>query len=559
MHNQYLIVCAMANPLDDPLYYLHNFRQVLHWLGQRYADLQDADEQHFIQQFDRLPQPSQALLVRMVMRKGVHFRAGKLNYVEIGCPHAAAAPLLGLGWVQDRSPLGFEVLFSLLQKSELLAAFKPWIEHPRGNKADWLEHLAEQFPDSRSFAQWCPALPDTLYSLTVMHLCDRLRLMFFGNLHQDWSEFVLADLGIHTYEKVAFCDESRGLRSRDDVHGYLFLQQCQEAFETGEAVEEVLEQIATLKTDNPWLEKRRAKLLFQIGQLCERSAELVLAEQIYRACSHPGARARLIRVLERQEAYAQAMALACLAQQAPHSAAEQQHLLRVLPRLRRKLGEPAMPKARPRPVTRLDLALAVPTPVMSVEYCVQAHLSEPDAPVHYVENGLINSLFGLLCWDVIFAPLPGSFFHPFQRGPADLHSEDFHQRRAPLFCACFEQLQDERYKASIRQRYVEKWGIQSPFVFWNLLSEELLEQALTCLPAEHLRYWFERLLLDIRANRTGMPDLIQFWPAQKTYRMIEVKGPGDRLQDNQLRWLEFCGEYQMPVTVCYVRWAEQPA
>lgn len=192
---------------------------------------------------------------------------------------------------------------------------------------------------------------------------------------------------------------------------------------------------------------------------------------------------------------------------------------------------------------------------MSVEYCVQAHLSEPDGPVHYVENGLINSLFGLLCWDVIFAPLPGSFFHPFQRGPADLHSEDFHLRRAPLFAACFEQLQDERYKTTIRQRYAEKWGIQSPFVFWHLLSEELLEQALACLPAEHLRYWFERLLLDIRANRAGMPDLIQFWPAQKTYRMIEVKGPGDRLQDNQLRWLEFCGEYQMPVTVCYVRWA----
>ena len=39
----------------------------------------------------------------------------------------------------------------------------------------------------------------------------------------------------------------------------------------------------------------------------------------------------------------------------------------------------------------------------------------------------------------------------------------------------------------------------------------------------------------------------------------EVKGPGDRLQDNQLRWLQFCGEHQMPVTVCYVRWAEQPA
>jgi hypothetical protein len=56
-----------------------------------------------------------------------------------------------------------------------------------------------------------------------------------------------------------------------------------------------------------------------------------------------------------------------------------------------------------------------------------------------------------------------------------------------------------------------------------------------------------------------MPDLIQFWPEQKTYRMIEVKGPGDRLQDNQLRWLEFCHEHQMPIAVCYVQWAEQDA
>ncbi|GAA0410713.1 nuclease Fan1 [Pseudomonas veronii subsp. inensis] len=550
---------TMANPLEDPLYYLHNFRQVLHWLGQRYADLLDPDEQHFIQQFDSLPQAAQALLVRMVMRKGVHFRASKLNYQEIGCPHAAAGPLLELGWLDAGCPLTFEALFALLQKGEILAAFKPWIDQPKGNKADWLAGLAAQFSESRSFAQWCPDLADTLYSLTVMDLCDRLRLMFFGNLHQDWSEFVLADLGIYTYEKVEFCAESRGLRSRADLHGFLFLHQCQQAFEAGEALADVLARVATLSTDNPWLEKRRAKLLFQAGQHCERSAELALAAQIYRTCAYPGARARLIRVLERQEDYAQALALANAAQQAPESPAEQQHLVRVLPRLRRKLGEPAVPKAKPRAVTRLDLVLTPPAPLMSVEYCVQAHLSEPDAPVHYVENGLINSLFGLLCWEAIFAPLPGAFFHPFQRGPADLHSEDFHQRRAPLFAACFEQLQDERYKATIRQRYNEKWGIQSPFVFWNLLSEELLEQALACLPAEHLRCWFERLLLDIRANRAGMPDLIQFWPGQKTYRMIEVKGPGDRLQDNQLRWLEFCGEYQMPVTVCYVRWAEQPA
>jgi hypothetical protein len=179
--------------------------------------------------------------------------------------------------------------------------------------------------------------------------------------------------------------------------------------------------------------------------------------------------------------------------------------------------------------------------------------------VHYVENSLINSLFGLLCWPAIFAPLPGAFFHPFQRGPVDLLNEDFQQRRAELFQACLSELDDGRYAATIRQRFVDKWGVQSPFVFWGAVNELLLEQALACLPAEHLKHWFNRLLLDIKANRAGMPDLIQFWPQHKTYRMIEVKGPGDRLQDNQLRWLEFCHQHQMPVAVCYVQWAEQGA
>ena len=139
-------------------------------------------------------------------------------------------------------------------------------------------------------------------------------------------------------------------------------------------------------------------------------------------------------------------------------------------------------------------------------------------------------------------------------GAADLHSADFRQRRAALFEACLGRLEDGSYRDAIRCRYRDKFGLQSPFVYWELLGEELLEQALDCLPAAHLRAWFERLLEDIPGNRAGLPDLIQFWPAQRRYRMVEVKGSGDRLQDNQLRWLQFCREREMPVAVCYVRW-----
>nr|WP_241824510.1 MULTISPECIES: VRR-NUC domain-containing protein [Pseudomonas] len=533
--------------------------QVLDWLEHRYADVLSLEEQDFIRDFNRLPRESQALLVRLVMRKGVHFRAGKLSYVEIGDIDSAAAPLLVSGWIDEQSPLHIEDLFEVLLKAEILQCIGSAIDQPKGKKTDWLPVLSEQFPEAQSFAQWCPALNERLFSLTVMDLCDRLRLMFFGNLYQDWSEFVLADLGIFTYEKVEFCTESRGLRSREDVDACLFLHSCQQRFEAGEDVAAIVEQINGLELGNPWLQRRRGKLLFQIGQHCERVADFSTALNLYRECAYPGARLRLIRVLERCAEYQLAMNLATHAEQAPESAAEHQHLSRVLPRLRRKLGGPPIKRPAPRAMQRLDLQLPRHDPTLSVESYVQAHLADDSAPVHYVENSLINSLFGLLCWPAIFAPLPGAFFHPFQRGPVDLLNEDFHARRADLFQACLAELDDGRYVQTVRERYSAKWGVQSPFVFWGALSEELLEQALACLPAEHLKHWFNRLLLDIKANRAGMPDLIQFWPQHKTYRMIEVKGPGDRLQDNQLRWLEFCHEHQMPIAVCYVQWAEQGA
>ena len=548
-----------ANPLDDPFYYLNNFMQVLDWLEHRYADVLSVEEQGFIRDFNRLPRQSRALLVRMVMRKGVHFRASKLHYVEIGDIASAARPLLELGWLDEQAPLLIEALFEVLLKAEVLQCFGAAIEQPKGKKTDWLPALSQQFPGAQGFSHWCAQLDDRLFSLTIMGLCDRLRLMFFGNLYQDWSEFVLADLGIFTYEKVEFCADSRGLRSREDVDACVFLHDCQQRFEAGEALAGIVEQVNGVALSNPWLQRRRDKLLFQIGQYCERTADFATALGIYRECAWPGARLRLIRVLERCGEYQLALDLACHAEQSAQSAAEQQHLLRVLPRLRRKLAGPPIKRSSPREMLRLDLQLPRTDPALSVEYYVQAHLAQDSAPVHYVENSLINSLFGLLCWPAIFAPLPGAFFHPFQRGPVDLLNEDFHVRRADLFQACLAELDDGRYLQTIRERYAAKWGVQSPFVFWGVLSEELLDQALACLPAEHLKHWFHRLLLDIKANRAGMPDLIQFWPQDKTYRMIEVKGPGDRLQDNQVRWLEFCHAHQMPIAVCYVQWAEQSA
>ena len=546
-----------TSPLENPFYYLENFRQVLHWIAQRYDDLLDEQERLFISSFATLPKPAQGLLVRMVMRKGVLFRASKLSYAELGETLHAVRPLLENGWVDPRPTLNLEQLFALLRKAELGACFRSHGVRGTEKKAELLALLLPLHGQAQALDDWYVGFDETIFALTVMPICDRLRLLYFGNLYQEWSEFVLADLGVYRYERVEFSADSRGITERADIDICLELHACRQALEEGGVLAELAQRVLRVATSNPWLQMRRAKALFQIGQQAERVQDWPLALSVYPQSDYPGARSRCIRVLERCEDYAGAMALLEQAQAAPESAAEVQHLQRVLPRLQRKLGVVTKTRRVTRNVERLDLCVP-PSADLSVEYLTKLHLAEEGSEVHYVENALINSLFGLLCWPAIFAPLPGAFFHPFHSGPSDLHSPDFYQRRAELFDACLAQLDDETWQDTIRQHYASKFGLQSPFVFWGTLTPELLEQAMQCLPVEHLRHWFRRLLLDIKANRTGMPDLIQFFPEQRRYRMIEVKGPGDRLQDNQLRWLDFCAEHGMPVVVCYVQWEVVP-
>ncbi|MFM0339637.1 VRR-NUC domain-containing protein [Paraburkholderia fungorum] len=563
---------ASSDIRSDVPYYLLNFERALAWLAERYDDLLDAHEHAFLRDFAALPQSSRALLVRMLMRKGTLFRASRLTYDEIGCPLQAAAPLAALGWVDAEPPLTLDDLFALTTRPELLLVFADTIALIPGakglRKADLLETLRpfhstgdnDEAAAARTLAAWHRQSQDRVLHVAIAPLCERLRLMFFGNLQQDWSEFVLADLGVFQYETVAFAPSSRAFQQRADVDVYLALHACREALEwlpEGTAVSELVAAVAAIETANPWLETRRVKLLFRIGQHCERRHDWPAALAVYERSTWPGARHRRIRVLERSESFDDAYALAAQAAAAPESEEEAQRVARMLPRLRRRRGEPVARARGTRPVERSTLVLPRPVASQPVEYVARDHLSCDEAPVHYVENALINSLFGLLCWEPVFAALPGAFFHPFQRGPADLHAPDFHLRRAAQFAACLAQLDSGAYRETILRHLQTKAGVQSPFVFWGLLSPALVVLALDCLPAAHLKLWFERLLRDIRGNRSGLPDLIRFWPAERRYELIEVKGPGDRLQDNQIRWLGYCAQHGIPVRVLDVRWADE--
>ncbi|WP_313705753.1 VRR-NUC domain-containing protein [Massilia sp.] len=546
----------MNRVLENEFYYLDNFQGVLDWIGQRYDDLLTDEERTFIAAFPALPQPARALFVRMVMRKGTLFRASKLRYAEIGCPVEAARQLLGTGWIEHDPVISLDELFELLSKPEIAAAFGAHLQYKSARKAEQLEALRAGFAEGRAFSAWYRDGDDLALRIHVKPLCDRLRLIFFGNLRQDWTEFVLSDLGLFRYEQVEFSSASRGFRDRADIDHYLLLHACKERFAEGiEPADDIVRDLPEHAFHNDWLESRREKLLFQIGQHHEKHKDWDNAHALYARCRFQGARGRAIRVLEKAERYSEAWELLCVAQDAPESDAERQHLLRIGPRLARRLGHPKTIARRIEPV-RIDVSLPMPQGDWWVEGVVREHLACAGAPVFYVENVLANALFGLLCWRAVFAAIPGAFFHPFHRGPADLYSPDFAQRRAAEFADCLAQLDDGRYRATVMAHFVEKAGIASPFVAWDYLDSGLIELALDCIPAAHLKKWCERILADVKENRTGFPDLIQFWPDERRYHMIEVKGPGDRLQDNQLRWIDYCATHGMPVSVCYLQWEQ---
>jgi hypothetical protein len=546
----------MSTPHPRPFYYLENFQTALTWLRQRYEDLLTDEERAFFAAFEALPRASRALLVRMIMRKGGLFRTGKLEYGEIGCPRAAAAPLIALGWLDDQPLLGIAEVFALMRKAEIAAAFRLTARARAASKEELMATLAATFVERRTFEAWCPESGEVAFRVRVLDLCERLRLMFFGNFDQTWSQFVLADLGIFNYEKVVVPASARAFQRREHIDDFHAIYRCREQFAREAPGAEILAAVPPPIADNAWLESRRAKLLFRVGQRYEKEGDLDAALSVYRDCTYPGARVRAVRVLERQDRWEDAAMLAAAAEEAPEDETERQLLARIVPRLRRRLGVAQAAHRRPSGWVTFELNVPAAGEDVPVEIATGAFLTEPDAPVHYVENALINSLFGLLCWEVVFLPLPGAFFHEFHAAPADLYTPEFHRRREREFGACFAQLATGAYRDTIRRNFVRKIGIQSAFVSWGWLTEELLDVALECLPPKHLEHCFHRILRDVKTNRAGLPDLIQFWPRERRYRMIEVKGPGDRLQDNQIRWLDYCASHGMPVSVCHVRWAQ---
>ncbi|WP_250463720.1 VRR-NUC domain-containing protein [Microbulbifer litoralis] len=567
----------MADPVElAPDYYLTNFRALVEFVVARYEPLMSDGEKQFYQSFCALDADSQRLYVRLLSRKGVPssagalFRLRKLAYAEIADLPLAAERLHGAGLLQHNPALPLAEYLPLFSKAELLAASP--VPLSKALKRPALElALLEREADPAVLLSGEPLL-----AVRAAEHFETFKLCFFGNLRQDLTDYVLRDLGLYRYESYPLERRHLPFQSREQIDQHLRYYHCLEQLDS--ALEAGPEEILALAGQLPagidgdaTLHRRLDRLRLTLARQLERLDAPEAADHLYRHCTRPPARERRARIAVKRGDIDSGLALCREILQAPYNEAERVFAesfgYRTAKRERRLPGWTA--PARPRPPTQTVSLPPAPERVerLAAAYLemeqekrerreTEAHNGKPADQCFYVENCLFNGVLGLYIWDILFAPVPGAFFNPFQVAPIDFRTDDFYPQRRAAFQQRLAELDGDRLSRRVWRHYREKWGIANPLVAWEALPEPLLELALERIPAAHWRALFQRLLVDIAHHRSGLPDLILF-PGQGDYELVEVKGPGDRLQQNQLRWLAFFDRHRIPHRVLHVEW-QQP-
>ncbi|KAG1858038.1 hypothetical protein DFJ58DRAFT_726755 [Suillus subalutaceus] len=170
------------------------------------------------------------------------------------------------------------------------------------------------------------------------------------------------------------------------------------------------------------------------------------------------------------------------------------------------------------------------------------------------ETRIITTLFGILFWDIIFLPIPGAFETPFQTAPLDMAEDSFyHARRDPIEIR-LKELEDgqgeeivNRVEAEHRAR--KTWCVG---VDWELVEEGEIVEIVRCLGGTALSMICHLLCEDYAGRRSGGPDLFVWNADTGKCKFIEVKGPGDTLQENQKLWIDVLLRAGAAVELCSV-------
>jgi hypothetical protein len=540
---------------DD--YYLSNFHALAGFVYETYYDLLQVSELEWYTTFKRCDESAQRLYVRLLTRKSSVFRFSRLRYPEIVSLQCAASQLAEENLAVVVPPCSMLELMAAFTKPALLKLLD-LNELRSKSRVDLIESIMKS--DEACLDQFREILQsaDQWISIRGHSYWNFYNLCFFGNLYQDSSEFVLRDLGSVTYESYQIAPNCRAFTSRVQIDAHMKYFECAILLDTisRTSVEQHKDVLCELPLDIPGdnqLTRRLDRLRNKIARQLERLGDTNAALMLFKQSQHPPARERSVRILLSEGELDQANRIINDMRTKPRGESELQVADRLRTQWAKVSGSPLKAEQRFRPATS---TLTLSQTALRVELEAKTFYSQMGA-CFYTENQLVNGVLGLFIWDIIFSPIAGVFYNPFQHAPSDFYDPEFREQRADMLNQRFNEIDDSlRFCARIMGNFETQCGKSNPMVRWSGISYELLSLALQRVPAAHWRVMFNRILSDPRENMAGFPDLILFRGDDLYYEFIEVKGPGDTIQQNQRRWMQYFSEHRIPCRVVNVRWAE---
>ena len=558
-------------------YYADNLIALIEGVRRQYGDMLTPEESEFGEGVVAMPAEAQRLLARVISRKGPLVRVDSLNFREIGDTAGALTHLVAQGFVCWCPEAPAADLARLLTRAELaqcfgdvmaagaassLAATANGVSAPirpedaarraeapprraTARKGECLEWIGRTLGDSEVHRRIERCFP--WVALDIGERLKLYRLLFFGDRRRDLSTFVMRDLGLARYPEYELVRERRLFADRASLDAYVALlclgDQVDELGSTPRA-DDAMPVIESLwqPHGHRLFERRRSRILNRLGRGLERAREFDAALACYARSSMAPARERRTRILKRLgDADA-------------------------VDRLRRRMRErPVCPQEADfaaRFGTRRQQAWPDGTIVLDVpnidrvEAAAAASLTAGEGCAWHLENALPMGLFGLAYWDWVFAPVDGMFINAFQTAPIDLFWPDFLEARRST-CPDPLEADDEALRAAMLAKCRAHRGVANRLVDWRAFDADTLGRLLDGLGMDTVRKLVAFASDDLDNARRGFPDLtVVYGPGR--FEFVEVKGPNDRLRDDQYLWIDRLRGADLPVRVARCRWPPRP-
>lgn len=163
-------------------------------------------------------------------------------------------------------------------------------------------------------------------------------------------------------------------------------------------------------------------------------------------------------------------------------------------------------------------------------------------------------IHALLFWDIIFSDsVPGVLVNACMTRPLDWGTASFYASRRELIDARLQLISQnlDRQLVEMRTAYDTLHGCMMVGGHWDQYGIDELCAIAACVGGARLA----PLCRHLPEHQSGMPDLLLYKKEDDgggKVMLVEVKGPGDSLMDNQLVWLDKLREIGVETRVCLV-------